>query len=100
MRQHVESDHQFDLVETKPILDTILEETEVVNMAEEASTSGRNTTKLTCRLCQAQMKNSAEYKTHMAHHTKLKSVLKLKQRKTKMTERKGKFFNNSCLFIF
>ena len=86
------------MVETKPILDTILEETEVVSMAEEASFSSgiRNSTKLTCRLCQAQMKNSADYKTHMAHHTKLKSLLKLKQKKTKMTERKGKFFKNQC----
>ena len=52
--------------------------------------------KFNCRLCQAQMKNMNEFKMHMAHHSKLKSLLKLKQKKTKTSERKGKFFKNQC----
>ena len=80
----MEHEQQPNIIEPK--LETILEEE--YNYKEDM--------KYTCRLCQAQLKNANDLKRHMAHHSKLKSLLKLKQKKTKITERKGKFFKNQC----
>ena len=94
LREHIESEHEikphFDVIETK-FDATLLEETEA-GVDDEI----KGPMKFNCRLCQAQMKNMNEFKIHMAHHSKLKSLLKLKQKKTKTSERKGKFFKNQC----
>ena len=42
--------------------------------------------KFTCKICQTKLKTLKEYQTHMDHHTKLRSMLKLKQRKKRKVQ--------------
>lgn len=54
--------------------------------------------KFTCKICKTQLKTLKEYQNHMDHHSKLKSMLKLKQKKKRKTTDsvKTKFFKNTC----
>ena len=89
LREHIEMEHEQQPNIVEPKLETILE-------GIEEEFNYKEVMKHTCRLCQAQLKNANDLKRHMAHHSKLKTLLKLKQKKTKITERKGKFFKNQC----
>lgn len=54
--------------------------------------------KFTCKICQAKLKTLKQYNDHMEHHNKLKTSLKLKQkkRKSKNTILQGKYNKNAC----
>ena len=64
----MEHEQQPNIVEPK--LETILE-------GIEEEFNYKEVMKHTCRLCQAQLKNANDLKRHMAHHSKLKTLLKL-----------------------
>jgi uncharacterized Zn-finger protein len=53
-------------------------------------------TRYSCRLCNVVLKNKRQFNIHMEHHSKLKNLLKLKQKKTKVSEVRGKFFKHKC----
>ena len=54
--------------------------------------------KFSCKICKTQLKTLKEYQNHMDHHSKLKYMLKLKQKKKRKTTDsvKTKFFKNTC----
>ena len=55
--------------------------------------------KFTCKTCGTKLKTIKEYQNHLEHHNKLKSTLKLKQKKkSKVKDSKSKFYKNACKF--
>ena len=95
---HIENEHSPEMNENETVfypapsdffnmnLESIKEE------AEDDPQQG----KFMCKLCNAGMKSQKQLAVHMEHHTKLKTLLKLKQKKSKIPERRNKYFKNKC----
>ena len=99
LNEHEENEHNIDIKENLIFaqeLPTIIPEPDPDPDPDEDS---KVEMKFTCRLCQAKLKTIKQLNMHMEHHNKLKSLLKLKQKKKKhIPPSRGKYFKNTCKF--
>ncbi len=93
LKEHnVITDPPVASVRKRPQISTIPGEEENDEDAEDRASIAKSNLK--CRICSAAMKNAKQLSVHMQHHSRLKNVLKLKQKKKHAASRRH--LKHSC----
>ena len=97
LNEHVNNDHNVDTKESLQFVNTYHQEPVTAEPDPDPDEDSKVDMKFTCRLCQAKLKTLKQLNMHMEHHNKLKSLLKLKQKKKRNAPpSREKYFKNAC----